>query len=273
MNNQTRFATIDFSDPVYEWDHLRFITFKSPALKGRGDMTLFIPPASESATRLPLVILLHGVYGSHWNWALKGGAHRTAQEMIGWGEIPPMILVMPSDGLWGDGSGYIPHITTDYAAWIVDDVIDCVQATVPQTDANSPVFISGLSMGGFGALYLGAKFPGRFAGISAHSSITHYDQFEIFSRQPMSTYQITDEQDKSVLFWLLKNREQLPPLRFDCGVSDLLIDYNRELHQALQKHGLDHMYEEFPGGHSWEYWGKHLRDSLRFFGVICKNLS
>jgi enterochelin esterase-like enzyme len=268
MNKQTRFATIDLSDARYEWENLRFLTFKSPVLQGRGDVTLFIPPDSETLTGLPLVVLLHGVYGSHWNWALKGGAHRTAMAMIAADEIPPMILVMPSDGLWGDGSGYIPHTSTDYAAWIAEDVIDCVQEALPQADEQSPIFISGLSMGGFGALYLGARFPARFAGISAHSSITHYDQFEIFSRQPMSTYQLANEEDKSVLHWILKHRDQLPPLRFDCGSTDLLIEYNRELHQALLEHDVDHHYEEFEGGHSWAYWSEHLVDSLRFFGGI-----
>ena len=270
MNEPSRFANLDMSDPFYEWDSLRFLTFKSPVLQGRGDVTLFIPPDTQSLTSLPMVILLHGVYGSHWNWALKGGAHRTAFEMIASGEIPPMVLVMPSDGLWGDGSGYLAHTTTDYAAWIVEDVIDCIITAVPQVNEHSPVFISGLSMGGFGALHLGAKFPQRFAGISAHSSITHYDQFQIFSRQPMSTYAIANEEDKSVLHWLLQHRDQLPPLRFDCGDTDLLIAYNRELHQALLDAGVDHHYEEFSGAHSWAYWSEHLRDTLRFFGSILK---
>jgi enterochelin esterase-like enzyme len=270
LSNPTRFATIDLSDPAYEWDNLRFLTFKSPALQGRGDVTLFVPPNSAEATSLPMVVLLHGVYGSHWNWALKGGAHRTAAAMIASGEIPPMVLVMPSDGLWGDGSGYIAHTATDYAAWIVEDVIDCVIAALPQVDARSRVFISGLSMGGFGALHLGAKFPQRFAGISAHSAITHYDQFRIFSRQPMSTYALANEEDKSALHWLLKHRDQLPPLRFDCGDTDLLIAYNRELHQALLENGVAHQYEEFPDGHSWAYWAEHLKDTLRFFGRLAR---
>lgn len=271
MTEPSRFATVDLSDPIYEWENLRFLTLKSPALQGRGDLTIFVPPDLPDAGNLPLVLLLHGVYGSHWNWALKGGVHRIVAEMIASGEIPPMVLAMPSDGLWGDGSGYIPHASCDYEAWIMDDVIDCMIMTFSQVDDRSLVFVSGLSMGGFGALHLGAKFPDRFAGISAHSSITHYDQFEIFSRQPMSTYMLKNEEDKSALFWLLKHQERLPPLRFDCGASDLLITHNRELHRALLEHGIAHDYEEFPGSHSWDYWSVHIRDSLRFFGDIASN--
>ena len=39
---------------------------------------------------------------------------------------------MPSDGLWGDGSGYIAHTSTDYAAYIAEDVIDCMAAPPPR---------------------------------------------------------------------------------------------------------------------------------------------
>ncbi len=78
----SRFATVALSDPNYETNNLRYLTFKSPALRGRGDVTLFVPPSQENATNLNLIILLHGVYGSHWDWTHKGGAHRTALSMI-----------------------------------------------------------------------------------------------------------------------------------------------------------------------------------------------
>src|SRR5579872_6172694 len=100
---------------------LTFATVKSRALRGRADITFFVPGATQG-TDLPLVVLLHGVYGSHWAWAVKGNAHRTAQRMIEAGEIPRLALAMPSDGLWGDGSGYLSHPGLDFEKWIVDEV-------------------------------------------------------------------------------------------------------------------------------------------------------
>ena len=73
MNALAEFRTIDSSDPRFEHDGLREVTFKSPSLGGRADMSLFIPPGIVGKTDLPLVILLHGVYGSHWAWTRKGG--------------------------------------------------------------------------------------------------------------------------------------------------------------------------------------------------------
>ena len=99
------FRTLEVSDERFEFDGLRFVTVKSPSLGQRADLTLFVPPQAQGRGQVPVVILLHGIYGSHWAWALKGGAHRTAARMITAGELPPMVLAMPSDGLWGEGSG------------------------------------------------------------------------------------------------------------------------------------------------------------------------
>lgn len=65
------FFTIEMSDPRFEFEGLRQLTVKSHALGRRADVTVFDPKAGTDA--LPLVILLHGVYGSHWAWTMKGG--------------------------------------------------------------------------------------------------------------------------------------------------------------------------------------------------------
>src|SRR3546814_9304706 len=100
------------------------MTVKSAALVSRAYSSLFWPDCVAGLADVPIVILLHGVYGSHWAWALKGGAHLTAQRLIDEDTIPPLVLAMPSDGLWGDGSGYVPHRTRDFERWIVEEVPD-----------------------------------------------------------------------------------------------------------------------------------------------------
>jgi S-formylglutathione hydrolase FrmB len=268
MSN-TRFRTVEISEPRFEADGLRWVTVKSHALKQRADLTLFVPSQAKSRSNVPLVILLHGVYGSHWAWALKGGAHRTAARLIESHQIPPMVLAMPSDGLWGDGSGYLRHRERDFERWIVEDVPAAAREAVSTVTEQSPLFINGLSMGGFGALRLAGKYPDRFAGAGGHSSMTHFDQFTMFVEEPLETYACPPG-DRSVLETFLKNRERLPPLRFDCGTEDQLIEFNRELSRALRRAGIPHTYEEFPGGHSWPYWETHLEDMLRFFAAQIK---
>jgi hypothetical protein len=45
---------------------VRMLTMYWPALKSRADLTVYLPAGHEREP-LPLLILLHGVYGSHWN--------------------------------------------------------------------------------------------------------------------------------------------------------------------------------------------------------------
>jgi S-formylglutathione hydrolase FrmB len=216
---------------------------------------------------VPLIVLLHGAHGSHWNWAITGGAHRTAQRLIGQGLIPPLVLAMPSDGLWGDGTGYLTHAAQDFEKWIVQDVPLAARAAAACLSPDSPLFLCGLSMGGFGALRIGAKYPVGCRGISAHSSITHFEQMKLYVEEDASLFGAPAE-DYSVLATMLRHRATLPPIRFDCGSADALLEHNRQLHRDLDAHGIAHRYEEFPGGHDWNYWAAHVEDSLRFFGEI-----
>jgi S-formylglutathione hydrolase FrmB len=260
----SNFHTIEISDPAFESDGLRSVTVKSAALGRRADATVWQPPAPWEGP-LPLVILLHGVYGSHWSWALKGGAHRTAARLIEATDLPPCALAMPSDGLWGDGSCYLPHVDADYEGWIVDEVPALAAEAIDGVTADSQLFIAGLSMGGYGAMRLGAAYAGRFSGISGHSSAANFAQMDQFTEESGHEYKLAERTPRCVIDAVLANRDRLPPLRFDCGTDDFLLDGNRELHRQLTEAGVDHVYKEFPGGHTWEYWCEHLEDTLRFF--------
>lgn len=265
------FATTELSPAHFDPKGLRFITVRSVHLGGRGDITVFVPEGQEARTDLPIALLLHGVYGSHWAWAAYTQVHRLAASLIANGEIPPLILAMPSDGLWGDGSGYLPHADHDYEQWVVSEVPMALRELIPQAQTPSQLCIAGLSMGGYGALRLGSKYPDRFAAISGHSSITDREQLkEFLSTGTGDPYRHIGREDESVLSYLLENRDTLPPFRFDCGKEDPLIAYNRQLHQALLDHDIPHVYEEFTGGHTWEYWAEHVVDTLRFFGKMLK---
>ncbi|NNE78480.1 MAG: esterase family protein [Pricia sp.] len=261
------FRTTEISDPRFESENLRFITVKTDNLKGRGDICVFVPPV-ENAENLPLVILLHGVYGSSWAWTQKGGVHKTAWKMMQKRTIKPMVIAMPSDGLWGDGSGYLPHNNKDFEKWIVADVPDAVIQNIPSVRATSDLFIAGLSMGGFGALRLGIKYAEKFQAISAHSSITDITQMALFVEEPLAYYGQTDENENSVLGVIKKHGGILPKIRFDCGSEDELIQYNRELHSAMEASGIEHIYQEFTGAHEWQYWQDHIKDTLLFFDSL-----
>lgn len=262
-----RFPNAQLSRPIPRNESLRFLDFRGEALGCRGDAVLFSPPGMETLDRVPLLLLLHGVYGCQWNWWLNGEIDAIATKMLRDGTTIPMMIAMPSDGLWGDGSGYVLHPHANYERWIVDDIPDCLRELFPQLHPDK-FLIAGLSMGGYGAMRLGMKYASRVQGISAHSSITQVAQLSQFIPFPAQAFQYAGAIDTDLLHWATTNRDHLPPLRFDCGTEDPLLEANRELHRALTRLRIPHDYQEFPGGHEWPYWTAHARQTLAF----CKSV-
>jgi putative tributyrin esterase len=264
----SKYRPIELSDSRYESDNVRHLTFYSSVLRGRGDVSLYIPPSALGLENVPIVLLLHGVFGSHTSWFHNGGAHRTAHAMMESGEIRPMVLVCPSDGLAGDGAGYLPHPERNCEAWICEDVLGCVRESLPCV-ARGPVFLGGLSMGAYGALRLGAKYPGLFAGISAHSTVTKLTELNQFVREPIPTTGLgADEPD--ILYWMKTNRADLPPIRMDCGSEDPLFVSNCALHKAMEEEKIPHEFIVNTGHHSWEYWSEHIAGTLLFFDSVAR---
>jgi S-formylglutathione hydrolase FrmB len=260
------FRTVCVSDPRYEVEDLREITVKSPALGGRADITVHAPIAARQGTNVPLVILLHGVYSSHWAWVRQGGAHHTAARLQATGDLPPCVLAMPSDGLWGDGSGYLRHHAQDFERWIAVEVPAAVAHIFPSVTAESPRLIAGLSMGGFGALRIAATHADRFLAVSGHSAITDSAQMRDFVEEYLDDV-LSPAGPRTVLDAVVQHRDRLPQIRFDCGTEDSLLAANRDLHTRLTQAGIPHVYEEFTGGHTWDYWSTHLQRTLSFFAA------
>jgi putative tributyrin esterase len=262
-----KFRTVERADPGISAEGLDFVTVKSPALRRRADVTLFVPPAVRTAPELPIVILLHGVYGSHWAWALKGRAHLTAARLMAEGTLPPVALLMPSDGLSGDGTGYVSQAGLDAERWILDEVPALAQLLIGGCTERSPLLVAGLSMGGFGALRLAGKHPQRIAAAASLSAITEAEQLDGLMEESRAGWSSLPA-DRSVLAALTGASGPLPPLRIDCGCDDPLLDANRALHRALEQAGVSHLYAEPPGGHDWPCWARTLEDTLAFFGDV-----
>lgn len=262
------FSTIELSDPALEQEGLRVATVRSPALGRRADVSVWVPQAEHIST---LLILLHGVYGSHWVWSQKADVHRVAQAMLSAGEIRPMVIAMPSDALSRDGSAYLTWPgAEDVERWIVEEVPAIARIAARALAPDAKIAIAGLSMGGYGALRLGAKYASRFSAISAHSSITEIGEMASFVKDSLAEYlTCAPLPELSALHWLKKHRDLLPPLRFDCGTEDALIAGNRRLHQALRQENISHDYTEPCGGHEWSYWQRHIPDTLGFVNRIC----
>ncbi|MBU2984664.1 ATPase [Saccharophagus degradans] len=262
------YQQIEKSNPAFTQKDLCLLTIHASSIQGRANVSVY--NAYSQAKNLPIVILLHGVYGNNWVWMNLGGAHMVyeclRQATPG---LTEMVLVMPSDGNYFAGSAYLPlQDKGNYEAWIIDDMLDATIATIDCVSNQSNIYIAGLSMGGYGALRLGAKYPSKFAGIAAHSAITQLEQMSEFVKEPLSHYLCQEKTEASILHWAQINRASLPPIRFDCGTNDSLLAGNRLLSKQLEQLNISHIYEECEGQHSWDYWNTQLAHTLQFFNRI-----
>lgn len=261
---------IEVSNEAYMSRNHMWLTVSTDHLRGRGDIALYNVNIAKPGT--PVVLLLHGAHASYWSWIYSGGVHETYESLKSSHGIADFVLVMPSDGLRADGTGYLPLNSGDYERWIVGDVIEAVCRTLPLVNGKSRIYLAGISLGGYGALRLGSKYAEMFSGVSSHSPVVSLSALDPLTDGPHNKNLGVDVEEADILNWIKHAGEDLPSIRFDCGKSDQLITSVRAFHDSLDMLGVAHRYEEHPGGHDWDYWSARGIDSFLFFDQIEKSI-
>lgn len=139
-------------------------TFFSRARRRTVGYTLAFPPDHHFGDTVPLVVMLHAFGGNHAN-ALTGMTPQQAVALrVDGVPLAPMAMVTV-DG----GNGYWnPHPGDDPMSMVMDEVIPMCRAMGAGRPPH-PVGVMGISMGGYGALLLGEKFPQTIRAVAAIS--------------------------------------------------------------------------------------------------------
>lgn len=233
---------------------------------------------SRSKSSYPVVYLLHGAYGYFGDWLRKTPEKGLLQRLA---DQYNLIIVNPEgekfsfylDSPVNPKSQFETHLTTE-----VVEMVDRQYRTIRSKAGRA---ITGLSMGGHGALYLSARHPELYAAAGSMSGAV--DMASLLSREnvdaiksllePVFGAQTSDVAlyDKhSVLTHLRQIKDNKMPLIIDCGTEDYLLEPNRELHRRLLYLKVPHEYTERPGAHTWEYWGDSLPYHILFFSEVFK---
>ncbi|MVM32208.1 esterase family protein [Spirosoma sp. HMF4905] len=235
----------------------------------------------KSKTKYPVLYLLHGGYGHFNDWITKTPdktlLHRLADQYN-------LIIVMPEGEIF---SYYLdsPVIKdSQFETYLTKEVIDKIDRTYRTVSSSKGRVITGLSMGGYGSLYLATRHPDLYCAAGSMSGALNLEMAS-WKLPPDMAKNIKGEFEKilgsieqspdnygaySVVNMADKMKTNGLKLVIDCGVDDFLIEPNRELHRRLVFNQTPHDYSERPGGHSWEYWQNSLPNHVLFFNKVLK---
>lgn len=210
----------------------------------------------------PVVYLLNGYSGDHTSWPIiKPNIDDIASEM-------GVIIVCPD----GQDSWYWDSPTDknmQFETYITEELVPYVDnhyRTIPHRNMRA---ITGLSMGGHGALWLGIRHPDIFGAAGSTSGgvsiIPFKDKWKMKLR--IGDYETNKEvwENHSVMSLVPSIKNKMIKLIMDCGSSDFFFGVNNDLHNALLEKGIEHDYIVRPGGHTKEYWNNSIDYQLLFF--------
>lgn len=231
---------------------------------------------AKSKTAFPVMYLLHGAYGHFGDW-LKNTPNKELVKDLA--DQYNLIIVMPEGETFSFYIDSPVNAGSQFETFVTKEVIQKVDKTYRTIANKSGRVITGLSMGGHGALYLSARNPDLFCAAGSMSGAV--DMGVMLNRDSAAQVIKLIEPvfgDKSadpgmyaqhaVLGMLDKLKNNKLPLIIDCGVDDFLIEPNRELHRRLVYNKVEHDYTERPGAHTWEYWQNSLPYHVLFFSKI-----
>lgn len=194
-----------------------------------------------------------------------------------------VIIVCPDGGF---GSWYLNSpIMKDhkYETFISTELIEWIDKRYKTNANKSGRAITGLSMGGHGALLNAIYHPEKYSCAGSLSGAVNLlfesdkgnalkDLKADVSRKLGELHTNSDVwKSNSIVYLVDKLKDADIFISIDCGVSDFFIEDNRELHRRLLSAQVAHDYTERPGGHDWSYWANSIEYQVLFFSRILQS--
>ena len=227
-----------------------------------------IQPSNQSQQnntkeRYPVVYLLNGYGGDYGQWPI------TTPQLTKTADDLKIIFVCPDGGI---GSWYFDSpidSSIRYESYFTKELVPYIDANFSTKANPKSRAITGLSMGGHGALYLAIRHSEIFGAAGSTSGGVDFRAFpnRWDIKKALGDYENNKERwyEYTVMrqVELLKNNQLA--LIIDCGIDDFFMPVNRALHEKLLQLKIDHDYIERPGEHNHIYWGSSIDFQILFF--------
>lgn len=236
--------------------------YDSPKLGKQRRLTIYTPPGYEKASEeYPVLYLLHGAGGDEEAWITLGRTAQIMDNLIAQGKAKPMIVVMPNGNVSqsaapGEGlRGFykpqfmVPNTMDGNYEASFPDIMKFVETNYRVKTEKSNRAIAGLSMGGFHSLHISRYYPNTFdfvglfsAAILPNQNVSHevyHNIDETLKQQMENGYE---------LYWI------------GMGKTDFLYDAGKDYRAKLDNIGMEYLYRESDGGHTWRNWRIYLSE-------------
>jgi len=246
-----------------------------------------LPPdydTDDAKQRLyPVLYFLHGL-GQNEQTLFSTGGWSLIEDLRRQHKISDFLIVAPEGGR----SFYINSADNSlrYGDFFLQEFIPHIESRYRVRPGRQGRAITGVSMGGYGALRFAFAHPALFSAVSAQSAalITQTPQ-ELGAAGPSNgslgrllgsafgqPINLPHWNQNSVFVLAKKNESGLHRLAiyFNCGQRD---DFGFEdgaaaLHQQLQAEGVRHEYRSYPGDHSLTYFLSHMGEVMEFHSGV-----
>ena len=240
-------AVMDLAWEIGPWDTLwKTANFDSAIVGEKVGYYIYLPPnyAQESSRRYPVVLWLHGAYGRPHE---ASPIIARLDKAIRSGLVPPMILVSALDptglGMWTDSKdGRLPMESV-----IIRELIPHIDKTYRTVATANGRAIEGFSMGGYGAAYLGFKYPEMFSSVSMLAAALHKPETLKERRAAIFANvfggDIDYARERSPWRWVEKNAPKIRKrqrVRLYVGAEDGLLEWDRQFHDLMVERKIAH---------------------------------
>jgi len=140
-------------------------------------VSVYLPPGYKThrKQRYPVLYLLHGYMDNDDNWFgakhMFVNAPEAIDKSLASGTAREMIVVMPNAYTVYMGSMYSNSVTTgDWESFIARDLVSYIDAHYRTLPDRASRGLAGHSMGGYGTMRLGMKFPEVFSSLYSMSA-------------------------------------------------------------------------------------------------------
>jgi len=236
--------------------------------------------ASGQPKKFPVLYYLHGLGDNEQSFSRSGG-WTLIEDLRAQGKIGDFLIVAPE----GYASFYINSAdgSERYSDFFLREFMPYIEKKYRVLPGREARAITGISMGGYGALRFAFAYPELFSAVSAQSAALILETPEQLNAMAQERSQ--DIRDAfapllgdpiNVAHWKAndpfnlarKNKAALrnTSIYFNCGQTD---DYGFEkgaaaLDKQLTSEGIAHEYRPYPGGHNVNYFLSHLGEVMEF---------